>query len=606
MFPKLVFSVVSANSSARVNVHVNVAVSGDYPVNSHKRWSISELKRTESASISTSVEHRLSRLEAKIDALVSPQREPSVRSDEAAESPFEAAEDFQGDTTFEAPLSALNANLESVKAQLGLGDWTADPITSPSTRSDLPDAQITGPFSPWSASTRGVRVGAQFLPFPSPADYQKYIDFFFDDINPCHSCVNEADFRHKNRNLARGAFARNDDICFLALNYIIFACADILRNVDPIPSSRSALCPGWNWFLASDALLRKRKLSGKASLCLIQFLIYEAFYLVHADRSSAAYSAIGIAYSDIHVEKPEWIYDKMLSPSNPFPPPDPEKSAIMYLICMISFGNLAGVVWDTVFSASVDGPSPEAIAILDARIKYWTDNTLPTIPLLPRHTSPTRRHLRQQLLVKTRISHLRLLLHRREMVSLNYSTSTGLTCGALATNIIEQLKAHRDEISEPSSFRFHLATTLGGAILVLATLLCRDLTEVNLMSHHAEYAESFHAAANMLEDLSRVLRAARRIADDLESILTSVKSILLRSSVLPQSDTADFTPSAFNNIFDYTNPGFTPQDQFPENNAANVTADGGIASFNYDIFASLDTWDSYFQSTSNESGVPWI
>lgn len=46
--------------------------------------------------ISTSVEHRLSRLEEKVDALLSPQREPSVRSNRVAESPFEAADDFQG------------------------------------------------------------------------------------------------------------------------------------------------------------------------------------------------------------------------------------------------------------------------------------------------------------------------------------------------------------------------------------------------------------------------------------------------------------------------------------------------------------------------------
>ncbi|KIW12258.1 hypothetical protein PV08_09534 [Exophiala spinifera] len=586
---------------------------------------------------STSVEQRLTRLEEKINALLSPQREGSVRSNEAAESPFEVIEDYQGDTTFEAPLSALNANLDSMKAQLGLQDWTPD--RTPGT-------------------IRRVRVGSQFLPFPSTSDYQNYIDFFFEDINPCHSCVNESDFKQKNHNLARGAFARSDDICFLALNYIIFACADILRNVDPVHELTSAPCPGWKWFLASDALLRKRKLSGKADLCLIQFLIYEAFYLVHADRSSAAYSAIGIACrlcfqmglhdeprwgkdhnpytahmrqrvfwtvyfvdrrislscgrpygmrdSDIRVDKPAWLCDKMLNPSSPLPEPDPEMSAIMYLVCMISFGNLAGVVWDTMFSASVDGPCSEAIALVDAKIRHWTDTTLPTIPLLPRHTSPTRRHLRQQLLVNTRISHLRLLLHRREMVSLKYSASTGLLCGTLATDIVEQIKTHSHEISEPSSFRFHLATTVGGAILILATLLCRDLSEIGLESHNTEYAESFHAAVAMLRELSQVLRAARRILDDLESVLTSVRSILLRPATSPQNGAANFTPSAFDNVFTYSNPGLAHQDHFAENIGSQEIAGGGIASFNYDTFASLDSWDAYFQQPSSEYGVPWI
>ncbi|OQU94101.1 Fungal Zn2-Cys6 binuclear cluster domain-containing protein [Cladophialophora immunda] len=631
--------------------YVNLGPSNDNSQSISAGPSLSQWNQ-QSAPTSTTMEQRLIRLEGKVNALLYPQREGSARSDEAAESPFDVVEDCQGDTTFEAPLSALNANLESMKAQLGLQDWAPDRTPASSTRRDLTDSQTTG------ESIRGVRVGSQFLPFPSPADYQNYVDFFFEDINPCHSCVNESDFKHKNRNLARGAFARSDDICFLALNYIIFACADILRNVDPVQESTSAPCPGWKWFLASDALLRKRKLSGKADLCLIQFLIYEAFYLVHADRSSAAYSAIGIACrlcfqlglhneprwgkdhspyavhmrqrvfwtvyfvdrrislscgrpygirdSDIRVDKPEWIYDKMLSTNSPPPSPDSETSAIMYLVCMISFGKLAGEVWDTMFSASVDGPSSEAIAILDAKIKHWKETTLPTIPLLPRHTSPTRRHLRQQLLVNTRISHLRLLLRRREMVSLKYSASTGLLCGTLATDIVEQIKAHSHEISEPSSFRFHLATTLGGAILILATLLCRDISEIGLKSQHTEYAESFHAAVGMLKELAQVLRAARRIFDDLESVLTSVRSILLRPRTSPQNDAANFTPSAFDDVFPYANPDLAHQDQFTENFGSQATAGGEIAPFNYDAFASLDSWDSYFQQPSSEYGVPWI
>jgi hypothetical protein len=182
------------------------------------------------------------------------------------------------------PLPALNANLASLKAQLGLHDQgrALNASTSASGQHESPAQQARSPSIPLGEQTRGLRVGARFLPFPSHRDYDDYVDFFFADINPCHSCVNEADFKHKNKNLRRCTFAHGDDIGFLALNYIIFACADILREIELVPNP--SRCPGWNWFLAADSLLGKRKLSGQADLCLIQFLIYEVRLPLHAPR----------------------------------------------------------------------------------------------------------------------------------------------------------------------------------------------------------------------------------------------------------------------------------------------------------------------------------
>jgi len=561
-----------------------------------------------------------------------------------------------GDTTFEAPLSALNANLESVKAQLGLQDSTRTARLSVSSQHESPDQQITSPSIALSEPVRGLRVGSRFLPFPSPRDYSEYIDFFFEDINPCHSCVNEAAFRQSNKKLRRCIFARGDDICFLALNYIIFACADILRNVEPV--QQPLPCPGWNWFLAADSLLGKRKLSGQADLCLIQFLIYEAFYLMHADKSSAAYNAIGIACrlsfqfglhnqprwdqrcdpfsihmrqrvfwtvyfvdrrialscgrpygirdSDIRVEKPAWLHDKALSPGHPLPPSDPDRSAIMYLICMVEFGKLAGDVWDTMFAANGDTFSTEAVAILDAKIRHWLENTLPKIPLLPSQIPLTQRHRRQQLLVDTRLFHLRLLLHRREMVSLSYNATVGLLCGNLATNIVRRLEEHRLEINQPSSFRFHLATTLGGAILILATLLCRDLTTIGLQDRHAIFSKSFHTAVEMLKELAQVLRAARRIADDLDTVVNSVTSILLRSSFSPQNNIGQLPEGTFDNFFPHTDADVANLGQLPESGVSEMGGQTVESTFNYDIFATLDSWDSYFQANTGDPGVPWI
>ena len=88
------------------------------------------------------------------------------------------------------------------------------------------------------------------------------------------------------------------------------------------------------------------------------------------------------------------------------------------------------------------------------------------------------------------MNHLRLLLRRRTMVSLTYGTADGLICGEMAMDIVRDINLYASEAKRPSSYRFHMAISLGGAILILATLLCRDLTAIDLHRHRLEYTES--------------------------------------------------------------------------------------------------------------------
>lgn len=274
----------------------------------------------------SSVESRLERLEAKLEALIASKNGESLRASvepEQAEAEGQA-NDFQGlfhldvaesithkrlgDSTFQAPLNTFNANIESMRAQLGIPLQRSDHNTSSPTSHVLRDASIHSPSSSTSEATRTVNVGGRLFQFPRAPEYTAYLDFFFNDINPCHSCVNEADFRNKSEKMLSTSSIRRDDICFLALNYIIFACADILRDMTA-DKGRTRL-PGWVWFLAADALVGRRKISGKGDLTLIQFLIYEvslliyftpmligfqSFYLVHADKPNPACNVIGLA-----------------------------------------------------------------------------------------------------------------------------------------------------------------------------------------------------------------------------------------------------------------------------------------------------------------------
>jgi hypothetical protein len=135
---------------------------------------------------------------------------------------------------------------------------------------DVPIASSSG-SSREPAST--IRVGARSLPFPSRVEYAKYIDFFFEDINPCHSVINESEFRIRSNKLLAIESVGRSDVCFLALNYIIFASSDLL--VDTTPATEKSRLPGCQWFLAANELVGKRKISGRGDLSLIQFLMFE-------------------------------------------------------------------------------------------------------------------------------------------------------------------------------------------------------------------------------------------------------------------------------------------------------------------------------------------
>lgn len=171
---------------------------------------------------------------------------------------------FHTDSGYPAPMEAYAANLVPVRPQHGFAH------DSPDLR---PRHSISRPSPPSSDQPGTIRVGGHQVAFPSPSDYRKYLDYFFADINPAHPCVNEAEFRTRSEQMLVSTIIHISEIGFLALNYIIFACIDIL--VDTTPPGVTSKPAGWLWFQIADDLVGKRKLSGRGDLSLIQFLIYE-------------------------------------------------------------------------------------------------------------------------------------------------------------------------------------------------------------------------------------------------------------------------------------------------------------------------------------------
>jgi hypothetical protein len=222
-------------------------------------------RASDASQLGSSMEARMARIEGMMEVLIQ-ERSMGATPRGSIEREEAFVDGFHGDTALHPPIEAFNANLAAVRQQLGF------PLESSESRL----RQSISAVSPSSSteSTSSIRVGSRTLPFPNPNDYQKYVDYFFSTITPYYPCVNEAEFRTRSDSMLATRVINPSDISLLALNYIVFSCADIL--VDTTNPGALTKPPGWQWFQTADQLVGKRKVSGRGDLSLIQFLIWEA------------------------------------------------------------------------------------------------------------------------------------------------------------------------------------------------------------------------------------------------------------------------------------------------------------------------------------------
>lgn len=137
-----------------------------------------------------------------------------------------------------------------------------------------PPATVLGPEASFSTeSPHLVHLGNHAMPFPSPAEYQQYLLSFFTDIHLSHPCIDEADFRSRGEHMLANSAIAPEERHFLALNYIIFACCDVLLNVSPVDPSKPI---GGRWSEIADHLLDKKSLlNGSGDLTLIQCVLFQ-------------------------------------------------------------------------------------------------------------------------------------------------------------------------------------------------------------------------------------------------------------------------------------------------------------------------------------------
>lgn len=199
------------------------------------------------------------------------------------------------------------------------------------------------------------------------------------------------------------------------------------------------------------------------------------------------------------------------------------------------------------------------------------------------------------------MNHLRLLLHRQTMVTLSYDVATGRLCGDLAIDIVQSIGRLDHEASQPSSFRFHMATSLGGAILILATLLVRPLSPLGLENNHGAYADNFRHGLAMLHQLALYLQAARRIVSDLEDIIQVVLLVLDQPSFAPQDSLINTLPINVDDLFPYASLDFAQQSGVMGYYSGE---EGGT--FDYDGSNALGSWGMETRPLVNGYGVPWL
>ncbi|KAJ6445221.1 Beta-1,4-mannosyl-glycoprotein 4-beta-N-acetylglucosaminyltransferase [Purpureocillium lavendulum] len=181
-------------------------------------------------------------------------------------------------------------------------------------------------------------------------------------------------------------------------------------------------------------------------------------------------------------------------------------------------------------------------------------------------------------------------------------------------DIIRDIQAYAMQVDKPSSYRFHMAISLGGAIIVLATLLCRDLATIDLQDHRPSYAESYRLGMSMLRDLAVTLPSAGRILDDLRKIVDVVDIIIQDRSpgALQQEDFTNLVPPNMDDLLPYNMVVAgrdMDTDQLEQMYGVGGTGFAGPVSPDQEHVLSKvwDSWDSFeLMMTPVGQGVPWV
>ncbi|KNG50755.1 hypothetical protein TW65_01733 [Stemphylium lycopersici] len=538
-------------------------------------------RASDASTRSMTMEARMARVEAMMEAL--------MRDRGLTMTPMGSVEREDGATDAAFPIPPLDP-INPVLAFMG----------QPPLSQDTPNpahAATAGPESSFAAEhPHLIQLANRTMSFPSPPEYQEYLLSFFNDIHLSHPCIDETEFRSRGEHVLASPVIQPGDRQFLALNYIVFACCDVLLNVSPASHGKPA---GWAWLEMADELLDKKSLlSGNGDLTLIQCALYYTF----VDMPGPAYSSIGIAgrlvfqyslhqqstwaditaqqayertcvfwnvfvadrfislacgrpYSiheaDIQVELPMELFNRVMLPLQLDPEHDPRPFINQYLHYIILWARYAGNNTDGRTSV---GHAQEAI---DAQITHFLDHDLPDLRIPRTQSAPGNEPPMKTFLVQKKTD-LVLWGFRPVIASFQYNDDHAAHFSHLALCTVNRMAAFAQDARRPFSFRHCLITSLSNALLVLCSLLIRDSA-----SKHQAHIESFRHTVAMLKDLGFSQPYANRVLCDFEPILRVVEGVIDGNEV--PADVAHLVP--------YQSP--CPQIRLPQLTYTGQSAGGG-------------------------------
>ncbi|KAH6865478.1 hypothetical protein BKA58DRAFT_222095 [Alternaria rosae] len=506
-----------------------------------------ERRASDASTRGMTMESRMARIEAMMEALMR-DRGLTMTPMGSVEREENGSDAFRGDAVLPVPpLDPINPAL-AFMGQPSL-------FTQESADSANPDAG-----SPINTEHL-IQVGNRKVPFPSSADYQQYLASFFTDIHLSHPCIDEPEFRNRSQHMLASTTISSEDCEFLALNYTIFACCDVLLNVAPIDTGKPK---GWRWLEMADELVDKRSLlSGSGDLTMMQCALFQAIYYTYADMPGPAYNTIGaaarLAFQSCLHQQSTWtnittiqayerictfwnifVQDRFISLTCGRPytihetdiqveaPVDLSQRANLYQTegddprPFIDHYIHYVILWARYAGNAVDGRSLDSTTqdIIDRQISYFLDHDLPElrIPYAQRDagTVPPLK-----VFITQKKTDFVLWGLRSVIISLQYDDNHAAHLSQLAGFSLTRMTAFAQDASHSFSLRHRMTSSLSNALLVLCSLLVR-----NSAGRTQTHIEAFRRAENMLHDLAFSQPYAKRVLSDFESIVRVVEDCL--------------------------------------------------------------------------------
>ncbi|KAI4702666.1 hypothetical protein J4E89_010388 [Alternaria sp. Ai002NY15] len=516
-----------------------------------------ERRASDASTRGMTMEARMARIEAMMEALMR-DRGLTMTPMGSVEREENGSDAFRGDAALSVPpLDPINPALAFMGQPSLFSQESADPAIPVAPGADSP---INGDPS------HLVQVGNRKLSFPSPADYQQYLASFFTDIHLSHPCIDEPEFRNRSQHMLASTTIPSEDREFLALNYTIFACCDVLLNVAPIDTGK---CKGWRWLEMADELVDKRSLlSGCGDLTLIQCVLFQAIYYQYADMPGPAYNTIGAAATlalqfslhqqstwtnittvqayerictfwnifvqdrfisltcgrpyrihetDIQVEAPVDLSQR----ANLYKPDDSDdpRPFIDHYIHYV-------ILWARYSSNAVDGRSLDSTTqdIIDRQISHYLDHDLPVLGM-PSYAQRDEEGVPLTMFIKQKKTDFVLWGLRSVIISLQYDDNHAEHLSQLACDTLTRMTFWTRQVRQPFSLRHRMTSALSNALLVFCSLLVRD-SAGSTHPHTEAHIEAFHRAKGMLHDLAFSQPYAKRVLFDFENIVRVVEDCL--------------------------------------------------------------------------------